>query len=277
LAEWIADPSNPLTARVYANRVWSWLMGEGLVATENNFGTTGESPSHPELLDALAGTLIDHGWSTKSLVRTIVCSDAYRRAVTEDPARIAVDPNNRLYASASVKRLPVEALRDAMLCVSGEIEHRYGGSTIRPGTSSDYNYKHDLKRRSLYLPVFRNSLPPLFGLFDFADSSVSVGQRGQSTVAPQSLAMMNHTWIIERARQAGKRWLHASAGAPAESVSAKSIVEQVYLCCYGRRPDAEELQFCLDYLGGENASPSEDRLADLIQSLFASIDFRYLE
>ncbi|QDV81118.1 DUF1553 domain-containing protein [Planctomycetes bacterium TBK1r] len=277
LAEWIADPSNPLTARVYANRVWSWLMGEGLVATENNFGTTGESPSHPELLDTLAGTLIEHGWSTKSLVRTIVCSDTYRRAVTADPARIAVDPNNRLYASASVKRLPVEALRDAMLCVSGEIEHRYGGSTIRPGTSSDYNYKHDLKRRSLYLPVFRNSLPPLFGLFDFADSSVSVGQRGQSTVAPQSLAMMNHTWIIERARQAGKRWLHASAGGQDESVAAKSIVEQLYLCCYGRRPDAEELQFCLDYLGGENASPSEDRLADLIQSLFASIDFRYLE
>ncbi|QDV40252.1 Xanthan lyase precursor [Stieleria neptunia] len=282
LAEWIADPSNPLTARVYANRVWSWLMGEGLVATENNFGTTGEPPSHPELLDALAAELIDHDWSTKSLVRTIVCSEAYRRAVTDDARRIAVDPNNRLYASGSVKRIPVEALRDAMLCVSGEIEHRTGGSTIRPGTSSDYNYKHDSKRRSLYLPVFRNSLPPLFGLFDFADSSVSVGQRGQSTVAPQSLAMMNHTWIIDRARQAGKRWLHASADGPAASSSAKSsstksIVEQLYLACYGRRPDADEMQLCLEYLGGEDAAPSEDRLADLIQSLFASIDFRYLE
>ncbi|WP_233903504.1 DUF1553 domain-containing protein [Stieleria maiorica] len=272
LAEWIADPTNPLTARVYANRVWSWLMGEGLVATENNFGTTGQTPSHPELLDHLASGLIDHGWSTKSLVRMIVRSDAYRRAASDDAQRIAIDPNNRLYASASVKRIPVEALRDAMLCVSGEIDHRIGGSTIRPGTRSDYDYRHDSNRRSLYLPVFRNSLPPLFDLFDFADSSVSVGQRAQSTVAPQSLAMMNHPWIIERARQAAKRRLDESAGQ-----STESIIGRLYQSCYGRPADADEMQLCLEFLGGGGTPPSEDRLADLIQSLFASIDFRYLE
>ncbi len=272
LAQWIADPTNPLTARVYANRVWSWLMGEGLVATENNFGTTGQSPSHPELLDHLAAGLIDHGWSTKSLVRRIVRSDAYRRAACDDAQRIAIDPNNRLCASGSVKRIPVEALRDAMLCVSGEIDHRIGGSSIRPGTRSDYDYRHDSNRRSLYLPVFRNSLPPLFDLFDFADSSVSVGQRAQSTVAPQSLAMMNHPWIIGRARQAAKRLLHESAGQPTES-----MIGRLYVACFSRSPDAEEMQLCLEFLGGGDAPPSEDRLADLIQSLFASIDFRYLE
>lgn len=272
LADWIADPQNPLTARVYANRVWSWLMGEGLVATENNFGTTGQPPSHPQLLDHLASELIAHEWSTKHLVRTIVHSDAYRRSLTEDPNRIAMDPNNRLYASGKLKRIPVEAIRDAMLCVSGELEERVGGSLIRHGTKSDYNYRHDSNRRSLYLPVFRNSLPPLFKNFDFADASVSVGQRSRSTVAPQSLAMMHHAWIIERAKRAALHYQTEQAGKPTEQ-----LVHRLYIDCFGRSPDAVELRLCLEYLQTDKLPIDDDRLADLIQSLFASIDFRYLE
>ena len=272
LADWIADPENPLTARVYANRIWSWLMGDGIVATENNFGTTGQLPSHPELLDLLARELINHDWSTKHLVRIIVSTDAYRRAVTDDPRRRTIDPTNRLYSTGSVKRIPVEAIRDAMLSVSGELDRTIGGSSIRPGTSSDYAYEHDSTRRSIYLPVFRNSLPPLFSVFDFADSSVSVGQRSQSTVAPQSLAMMNHAWIIDRAEHAGLRIQQQLSDG-----NTKQIVKTLYQACFGRLPDADELQLCVEYLERNDAVSAQDRLSDLIQSLFASIDFRYLE
>ncbi|MCA9136107.1 MAG: DUF1553 domain-containing protein [Planctomycetales bacterium] len=280
LANWIADSENPLTARVYANRVWSWLMGDGLVATENNFGTTGLAPSHPELLDLLARELIGHDWSTKHLVRTIVCSDAYRRSVTDDPDRIATDPNNRLYASGRIKRLPVEAIRDTMLIVSGELDRTMGGSLIRPDTASDYEYEHGSARRSVYWPVFRNSLPPLFETFDFADSSVSVGQRSQSTIAPQSLAMMNHQWIIDRARHSGRRYRDAFAALPAGPSGAnpkQALIRQIYHDCFGRPPDPAELDMCLSFLDAESESSDEDRVVDLIQSLFASIDFRYLE
>lgn len=277
LADWIADPRNPLTARVYVNRIWSWLMGEGIVATENNFGTTGESPSHPEVLDALADELIKNHWSTKHIVRTIVTSDTYRRSLDTTAARMAIDPENRLYASASLKRLPVESLRDAMLSVSGELDLTMGGSLIRPKTRSDYDYRHESTRRSLYLPVFRNSLPPLFDVFDFADASVSVGQRARSTVAPQSLAMMNHPWVIARARAASARWL-----AEPNIVSSETLITELFQACFSRKPESQEMQACLTYLGkpqgdGKDTLPDEDRLAELIQSLFASIDFRYLQ
>jgi len=283
LARWIADRRNPLTARVYTNRVWSWLMGDGLVATENNFGTTGQPPSHPELLDRLSHELTEHDWSTKHLVRTIVTSHAYRRAVTDNPRRIAIDPSNRLYASGSLKRIPVEALRDAMLSISGELDRQIGGSLIKPGTSSDYGYRHDSTRRSVYLPVFRNSLPPLFGVFDFADASVSVGQRSRSTVAPQSLAMMNHPWIIARANSASDRLRNDPS-----IRSLPALIQRLYQECFGRQPDAEELEVCKQYLesgdavrnpraGSNDWMPHSDRVSDLIQSLFASIDFRYLE
>ncbi|MEM9588801.1 MAG: DUF1553 domain-containing protein, partial [Planctomycetota bacterium] len=171
------------------------------------------------------------------------------------------------------KRLPVEAIRDAMLCVSGELDRSMGGSQIRPGTKSDYEYQHDSMRRSLYLPVFRNSLPPLFKTFDFADSSVSVGQRSRSTIAPQSLSMMNHPWVIRRAQKASARF----AGLACND-STERLVERIYLACFGRNPDDTEQQLCAGFLVAVDAIDVESRrLTDLIQSLFASIDFRYLE
>ena len=282
LADWIADPRNPLTPRVYANRIWSVLMGEGLVATENNFGTTGRSPSHPELLDWLATELVHHRWSTKHLVRTIVCSEAYRRRRVQPSSKaLTVDPSNRLHWSANLKRIPVEAIRDAMLCLSGELDRQMYGSEIDNGTRSDYDYKHDSHRRSLYSPVFRNSLPPLFRDFDFADPSVSVGQRPRSTVPTQSLAMMNSPWIQKRATAAAQRWsVHEQCD------DAKSLIRQLYRHCFARAPQPEEIQLCLEFLDNPSASQqSEDqptgdvspqRLQLLIHSLFASLEFRYV-
>ncbi|MCC9601144.1 DUF1553 domain-containing protein [Stieleria sp. JC731] len=271
LAGWIADSRNPLTARVYANRVWSWLMGEGLVPTENNFGTTGRSPTHPELLDYLADELIRHDWSTKHLVRLIVSSKAYRRSTAESEMCRSIDPENQLWSRFRMKRLPVESVRDAMLFFSGELRSTMFGETIREGTKSDYDYQHGLPRRSVYQPVFRNSLPPLFEVFDFADASVSVGQRSRSTVVSQSLAMMNDPWVIKRATKAAERY-RIDFQSPS-----LQLIDEIYQDCFGRLPSDDERQLCLTFLNASAKESFRQKLVDLIQSLFASTDFRYLE
>ncbi|MCA9128748.1 MAG: DUF1553 domain-containing protein [Planctomycetales bacterium] len=269
LAEWISSPHNSLTARVYANRVWSWLMGQGLVATPNNLGTTGSPPSHPELLDWLAQELIDSGWSTKHLIRIIVLSEAYRRQYTHNPVAEQLDPNNRLYWRGQSRRLSPEALRDAMLQISGELDSSMHGSLIRPGTKADYDYQHQSTRRSIYHPVFRNALPELFEAFDFADPSVSIGARSRSTVATQPLSLLNDPWVAKRAQGTANRLLRV--GQPINS----DVIHDLYLACYFRSPTVEEVRGCLRFL--DSAPKDGKQLELLIHSLFAALDFRYLE
>ncbi|MEZ6136239.1 MAG: DUF1553 domain-containing protein [Pirellulaceae bacterium] len=273
LARWIASPENPLTARVYANRVWSWLMGQGLVPTINNFGTTGSPPSHPELLDELARRLIECNWSTKTLVRDIVLSKAYRRAIRETPDSVAnIDPDNRLYWRGSARRLTVESLRDAMLQVSGELDLTRGQSLVASGTKADYNYAHRSTRRSIYHPVFRNALPELYEAFDFANSSVSVGRRSRSTVAPQALTLLNHPWVIARAEHTATRIVQESP-----ELASEAIVEQLYLACFARLPTSAERMACVTFLDTGGSNPKTERITHLVQSLFASLDFCYLD
>ena len=290
LARWLSDPRNPLTARVYANRVWSWLIGQGLVTTTNNFGTTGASPTHPELLDWLADELIRSGWSTKHLVRCIVLSDVYRRGVqeaTSDAQR--ADPNNELLWRANLRRVSIEALRDAMLTASGELDGAVGGSLLKPDVKEDYNYAHQSTRRSLYHPVLRNALPELFEAFDFADTSVSIGERARSTVAPQALIMLNHPWVVARAEATAQR-------IERELSSPEAAIEHLHKICLGRSATELEMKACLEFLSLETPSEANTsdpkqpevkqpetkrldtkRLAALVQALFGSLDFRYLE
>lgn len=293
LARWLVADQNPLSARVYANRVWLWLMGRGLVSTPNNFGTTGQDPTHPELLDGLAMQLKESDWSTKALVKTIVLSDAYQRE--SSPVRSVaggyfemeeMDPKNSLYWRAARRRLGVEAMRDAMLSVSGELEHKIGGSLIKSGTKADYNYKHEGARRAIYQPVFRNSLPELFEAFDFADTSVSIGERPRSTVATQGLVLMNHPWVVARAQRAAKRIMTEERGAKSESgdqapseLGNAERIRLLYLRCFGREPDFEESDLLLGFLqsGGTDTQEFEKRWTQVIHSMFASLDFRYLE
>ncbi len=258
LAAWISSDENPLTARVYANRVWTWLMGRGIVSTQNNFGTTGSQPSHPVLLDWLASELIHSQWSTKHLIRKIVCSDAYKRAlIGGDELARSVDPDNQFYWSGAARRLNVEALRDAMLSVSGELDLAMGGSLIRPGTAADYNYQHESTRRSIYQPVLRNSLPPMFEAFDFADTSVSVGRRPRSTVATQALVLTNHAWVTARAKQATerltKRFQLMSPDADERHLAC--ALQELYLSGVGRSPSPEELAICLSFLDTVGSDP----------------------
>lgn len=279
-ARWVASPDNALTARVYANRVWTWLMGRGIVADLNNFGTTGPAPSHPELLDWLAAELIESGWSTKHLVRLIVDSSAYRRtADAVDSKAEELDPDNRLLWRGQRRRLNAEAIRDAMLMVSQELDLRRGGSLIRSGTKSDYDYVHETTRRSIYHPVFRNSLPELFEAFDFANTSVSVGNRARSTVATQALVLLNHPWVQQRAHQAAQA--HAAkvidAGGSWNAGALQALVDEFYLECLGRYPSPEESRLSLEFLEGSPGLSCDIKLEQWIHSMLASLDFRFLD
>jgi hypothetical protein len=267
LARWLASERNPLTARVFVNRAWHWLFGAGIVRSTDNFGTTGELPSHPELLDNLAVRFVENQWSVKWLVRELVLSRTYQLA-SPDPALAQADPENRLFARANRRRLDAESMRDAMLEAGGQLAKNLGGPTILPGTSVDYGYVDDGRRRSLYVPAFRNALPPIFELFDFADPNVVSGQRNSSIVAPQALFFLNHPFVLEQAAATARRLLAQNAGS-------RQRTEAMYLLVLGRRPTSHETSLVLAHLDWSESQ--ENGWTELCQALFASGDFRHLD
>jgi hypothetical protein len=271
LADWVADPANPLTARVMANRVWHWLIGEGLVRTVDNFGTTGESPSHPELLDHLAVQFVQQGWSVKKLIRAIALSKTYRlsSARGEQPE----DPENRLLAHMNHRRLDAEALRDTMLSVGGTLKLEMRGATFPASLKTDVDFQFEAPRRSVYVPVFRSSLPELFEVFDFANSSLVTGRRTLSTVAPQALFMMNHPFVRTQAKLAAERLLGDSQ--PKE----EHRIDHAYLRILGRHATAAEIALSQEFLKSVIDTTKNGRVeawTQMVQSLFSTIDFRYV-
>jgi len=263
LARWLVGPARSLTARVYVNRVWHHMFGAGIVRTTDNFGTTGEPPSHPALLDWLARSFIEHRWSTKALVRAMARSHVYAMCVE---AHAAADPENRLLAHANRRRLDAEAIRDAILSISGQLDLTAGGGTIRKMAEYDYGYEFDTLRRSVYVPRFRNSVLDLFAVFDAANPSMVVGRRFTSNVPAQALYMMNSSWVIEQARHAAARLLTS----PLDGRDAR--IERAWLITLGRPPIAAELAVAHRHLA---ATDLEKGWADLFHGLFASLDFRY--
>lgn len=267
LAQWLVAPENPLTARVYVNRIWSHLMGQGIVPTIDNFGTTGQHPSDPQLLDWLAWEFMAQGWSTKWLVRTIVTSDAYRRSLSVSQELLNQDPENTFFLRASLRRLDSESIRDSMLQATGELQ--MGAtveSTIRKGTSADYRYEHEIGLRTVYLPWFRNALPPMVREFDGANPSFSISQRNRSTVATQALAMMNNPWVRDRAKALLESVTDAQQNPDQASQSDK--IRVIFRRILGRQPDESELLWAHELL-------TTSDLEELAHQLFASIDFRY--
>ena len=274
LADWVASAENPLTARVFVNRMWTWLFGAGLVRTVDNFGTTGEKPVNPELLDHLATRFVEQGWSVKRLVREIVLSRTWQQAVAK-PA--ASDMDNRLFAHANRRRLDAEQIRDTILAVSGQLKldlcgpNIGGAGDIDANTTAaqniEYAYVYADTRRSVYTPAFRNKRLELFEAFDFGDINASIGQRNVSTVAPQALYLLNHSFVVEQARAAAERTLTAADNDEARLASA-------FRRTLGRAPTAAELEKCRRFLG---ASASLEAWAQLHQTLFATLDFRYLD
>ena len=267
LARWVASPENPLTARVAANRVWSHLFGVGLVRTVDNFGSTGELPSHPELLDHLAARLIEHNWSVKELIRAIMHSRTYQLSSLEDAASGSADPENVLLTRQNRRRLQAEAIYDSILALSGELDLSIGGKTVRADTKSEYGYKFDIGRRAAFLPVFRNQLPDLFAVFDFPDPNLSQGRRVTTTLPTQALFLMNSPFVAERARIAAEKLM-------AEETDTAGRIDLLYERGLGRLPTEAERALALEFLGED---PAVEHWTGLAHALISSIDFRYVE
>ena len=247
------------------------MFGSGLVRTTDNFGTTGEAPSHPELLDYLALRFVEQGWSVKWLVREIALTRAYRlSAPADDSPLFTADPENRLFARATRRRLDAEVLRDSILHVSGRLDATSGGPTIRPAASNDYHYAQDSERRSIYLPVLRNSLPEILETFNTADPSRTTGNRDLCTVAPQALFMMNHPFILEQAAIAAERVVK-------EGASEAEALERATLRVLGRKPLPAEEALVESLLTATPAAEKGEAWSTIMQGLFASLDFRYLD
>lgn len=267
LAHWITHPDHPLTARVMANRVWLWLFGAGLVRTPDNFGTTGDAPTHPELLDFLATRFRTDGWSVKRLVRSLVLSRTWQLSSEPTSDARARDPENRLWSHARPHRLRAEEWRDSLLLLSGRLSLEMGGPNHPAGLASDFGYVDESTRRSVYVPVFRNARPELFEAFDAASPSLVTGQREESTVATQALILLNHPWIRDHVAAAAERIVGASPADPG------AAVDRVYQSLLGRPPTAGERTLALDYLG---PAPTREEWTGLAHAVCASIDFRYV-
>lgn len=287
LAEWLTDPRNPLTARVYVNRVWHHLFGSGLVPSVDNFGLLGESPSHPELLDdlALRFTGEEMGWSTKKLVRTILLSRAWGLDSVADPESYAADPGNRLLWRFAPQVIEAEALRDSLLFVSGtldlspfegsqvaEISKQLPQAQAREIGRKDYYLKDataEVPYRSVYLPVARSAVLDVMTVFDMPDPNLVTGAR-QSTIVPsQSLFLMNSPLALSASRGTATRLLADTAG--------KSDVERIPIAferLFGRLPTPEESAAMARFLSPPESPEQLTIWAQALQALMVSGEFR---
>ncbi|MFP6763566.1 MAG: DUF1553 domain-containing protein, partial [Planctomycetaceae bacterium] len=212
LADWITRPSNPLTPRVFVNRVWQWHFGQGLVATPSDFGSRGERPTHPELLDWLSVEFMASGWSVKALHRLIMKSRTYQLASVDNAANLAADPGNRWHWKYARRPLDAESIRDAMLAVSGRLDRTVPQSHPFPPVDtwgftihSPFHAVYDSSHRSVYLMVQRNRRHPYLALFDAADPNQSVASRQPTTTPTQALFLMNSPFVHEQARGFAQR------------------------------------------------------------------------
>lgn len=276
LAKWLGSETHPLTARVMVNRLWHHLMGSGLVRTVDNFGEMGERPSHPELLDHLARRFMDEGWSVKGMIREIMLSEAYRRAPDHQEAASAVDPENRLWWRANVRRLQAEPLRDAILAISGQLDRkRPEGSPVMYQPFKDMRrlptQKNPewAKKRSVYLPIMRGYVPGFLQAFDFAEPSQVMGRRDVTTVSTQALYFMNSPFLMDQSRWAADRLLTSE-------VDPKKRLGMAYRLCFGRRPTPEEAEASRAFLQDTEEQLPRERWAGLFQVLFGSAEFRYI-
>ena len=268
LANWLTDTTDgtgALVARVIVNRLWQHHFGRGLVATPNDFGSTGQKPTHPELLDWMAQELIDQGWKLKSLHRHLMTSETYMQSnrMPDDP-RLKSDPDNLLWWHRPPRRLEAESIRDSMLVVSGLLDRTmYGPGTLDP----------NMKRRSIYFFIKRSQLVPMMMLFDWPEHLVSIGQRQTTTIAPQALAFMNNP--IAR----------AAAEALANQLSDVQRIDEVFLKVLSRLPTDAERQAAFRFIAQaqktrqeQNVSqPEKMAIADFCQILLCANEFIYVD
>ncbi len=282
LAQWIARRENPLTARVAVNRIWEHLFGRGIVPTVDNFGKMGEQPSNQALLDYLAVRFVDQGWSTKKTIREIVLSRAYHLSSVNNAADAKIDPDNKLLWRMNRQRLEVEAIRDSLLMVAGKLDLQ------RPEASPVLGYKRGIdigrvkgrgvgtgdfafetNKRTVYVPIVRNNLSPMFEVFDFPEPSETKGHRDVTTVPTQALFMMNSPFVMAQAKNAAKRLLELGLA------SDEARIKRVYLETLGRTPTAAETKKASEYVQSLSGSTPPDAWGRFYQALFESAEFRY--
>jgi cyclophilin family peptidyl-prolyl cis-trans isomerase len=283
LARWLTDVeggAGRLAARVIVNRLWQHHFGEGLVRTPNDFGAQGDRPSHPELLDWLAGELIARGWHLKPIHRLIVTSAAYRQGSAADPAKAKADPENRLFGRRRPQRLSAESLRDALLVVSGSLNREMYGPGIKPPIPADAIFptapKHGVVwpadaedgpatwRRSIYITTQRSNPVPFLQAFDGPDAAASCARRGVTTVPTQALILMNDPFVAGQSRRFAERVRSAAGASPA------ARVREAFRIAFGRPPDADEADKAVHFL-------RDHPLADLCQVLVQANEFAYVD
>ena len=271
-AEWLADSRNPLPARVMANRVWQFHFGQGLVATPNDFGSAGARPSHPELLDWLAGRLIASGWSVKALHRLILASATYRQASAFNEQAARLDADNQLLWRFTPRRLEAEVLRDALLSVSGQINLQAAGPSFRPFDALKFpanaylptdKIGAEFNRRSVYRMNVNSGKEPLLDAFDCPDPSVKTPRRGVTTTPVQALGLMNNSFVQRQAAQLAARASREAGGDPLLAVKA------AYRHALGRVPAPEEARRAAD-------AARERGLVNICWALLNSTEFVYV-
>jgi cytochrome c553 len=239
LAEAIVRPDNPLTARVLVNRIWMHHFGSGLARQASDFGLRSDPPSHPELLDYLASTFIEEGWSIKKLHREIVLSNTYQQSSNDRPELEQIDPENRLLARMNRQRLEFEAVRDSILAVAGTLDPTIGGKPVNL-TKQPYSL-----RRTIYGLVDRQDLPDMFQVFDFASPDVSTEQRARTTVPQQALFAMNSPFVLEQAQKLAGRALEGTT---------EQRVRALYRMALERDPSPEEVEFGVKFVAAQQAA-----------------------
>ena len=292
LARWITDPANPLTARVWVNRLWGHHFGEGLVRSPDNFGFTGEKPTHPELLDWLAATLIENGWKSKPIHKLIVMSGTYRQASIhpKQSEYEQADAGNRLWWRAERRRLDAESLHDGLLFAARKLDLKeIGGPSFLPTISPDAleglstrekawtpSPRESQNRRALYIYAKRGGLFPFMTPFDFPDTTLPCGKRDVTMVAPQALTLLNNAFVHDLGQELAESIEHTVSTTDAQ-------VDHAWRNVIGRNPSADEKKHSLDHVqrqsGRFSKRPNRSTLAlaSLCQVLMNSNEFLFVD
>ena len=287
LAEAIASPRNPLTARVMVNRVWHYVFGRGLVATTDNFGRYGEQPANQELLDYLAARFVEDGWSVKKLIRLMVTSDTFKQSSEPDPATLEKDPQNLQWGRYPVRRLDAESIRDSILAVSGRLDTTLYGPSVEPHRIAPKEYRRLFQgpldgngRRSIYLKITRMEGPRFLELFDLPAPLQTRGNRDITNVPSQSLALLNDPFVLDQARV----WAEHLVAKKDDAVDAR--LTSMFLRAFARPPSGEELERWRALTVGLAAQHQVDRTTllssvpvwkDVAHTFFNTKEFLYLK
>jgi len=285
LANWIASAKNPLTARVFVNRVWRWKFGKGLVGSVDNFGILGNLPTHPELLDWLAKSFVTQDqWSLKRFQKRIMLTSTYQMSTRYDAKFANLDPENRYLWRFNRRRLEAEAIRDSIFFVSGMLDRKMGGTMMnlppRAYVTNDQSanpIQYDSPRRAVYLPVIRANVYDVYTAFDFGDPTVMNGDRASTTVAPQALFMLNGKVVLTATRAQATNLLAR------KDIDDKARIQSLFRTCFGRPAKPNEVVRSLSYLSkfeqayAKSKEPKLSAWQSLCKTFIGSNEFIYVE